>query len=210
MCLTDFLFTGTSCPNLPLTDYCILGLRWADDPSLVQRLPSHKMPWWELDREENCVPPRNLGLCIEYSDRMGLTLSQFGRGECEEKRRDVWWPRAELWPRLVVFISIRVLSSLTIHQSCISYLPLHLGMTIWTSAYGKWCVSFFRPMTYLPCTILLSFSTSQLNEANVVSRKGWSSNLLGSSNFYPSVWCKGDRNYNYIKLLKLGGCFYSS
>lgn len=207
----SFPLYNTSCHNLALIDYCISGLGWADDPSLVQQLPSHEVPWWDLVGEENGIQPRNLGLCIRHKDRIGFTFSQFRRDARKEKWKGWSVTKGELWARLVMSISIHVLSSLTIHQSCVSHLLLHLGMTLWTSAHEKGCVSYLRKGPWHTFPVFSSFLHQPAEwSQHQVFRKGWSSNLLGPSAFWPSVWCKRDRNFNYIKLLKLGGCFYSS
>lgn len=139
----SFPLYNTSCHNLALIDWLYFGFglgRWRFLSSAVAK-PWDAKSWME---KRTAYDPEILDFALDTGTGLDLCFLSSEGMHAKKNERDVRWPRGELWARLVMFISIHVLSSLTIHQSYVSHLPLHLGMTLWTSAHEKWYVSFLR------------------------------------------------------------------
>lgn len=85
--LVFFLFLRHRCRNLPLINYYILGMGEADDFSLIQRLPSHRMPQWDLKKRTGYDPEildfelvivTRWGLCGLHSRVVSVQKNEMG------------------------------------------------------------------------------------------------------------------------------------
>lgn len=138
MFLIFFLFLSHRRCNLPLISDYMWGTGEADDFPLIQRLPRHRMPQWDLKKRTGYDPEI---LDSELVTVTGWDLCGLHSSVVSVKKNEmaIWRLRGRNMEETVLINIHLPLAFPALHQACTSHLALHSGMATRIRAGSRTC-----------------------------------------------------------------------